>query len=440
MEKEKRITNRIEELKEHSNKTWADIAKIVAEEFSVAISGEQARWKYRKSQNKIKSRVVYGNIVKESHSNTEELLDDGSIISEKIISEDTENIIHNIKKNKGNKQKILEILGFDYEEWMLQNLRISRWQQKSKDEDKELYSLRYHVKPVSLNDITLKQKCEIALTLLKENIVPYEFKPRKSISTLNDELLMEITGIELHLGKLAYKEDTNEEYNWRIAKKRFSQIIEEIVKYQKIQKCGTCLLCIGNDFFNSDNLAGTTTKGTQQNNDLSYKTMYKLGLELYIKSIKTLRKCFNRIDVRLQNGNHDTLSSYHLYMSLSCYFAKCKNVVFDNNYKTVQAYKFGKCAIFFTHGNKNMKRLVGTIPNEFGRIWGDTNIRELHIGHFHSEQLTKEENGLIVRQVSSPSSTDIWHYEERYNSAIHKYQVFVWDKEKGITDIKHISF
>jgi hypothetical protein len=72
------------------------------------------------------------------------------------------------------------------------------------------------------------------------------------------------------------------------------------------------------------------------------------------------------------------------------------------------------------------------MPIEARKDWGETLFAEIHAGHFHSEQAVKEENGVIVRYLSSPSGSDNWHYESGYVGAIKKAQSFVWDKNKGM--------
>ena len=66
--------------------------------------------------------------------------------------------------------------------------------------------------------------------------------------------------------------------------------------------------------------------------------------------------------------------------------------------------------------------------------WGRTLFREWHLGHLHSEQV-KEEHGVKVRNLSSVTATDSWHYTSGYVGAIATSQSFVWDKERGLREI-----
>ena len=216
--------------------------------------------------------------------------------------------------------------------------------------------------------------------------------------------------------------------------------MEEILKQQEIEKCSECLLTIGNDFFNSDTVNATTTKGTPQTNDLRWKKMFLIGLEMYKTALITLREKFNKVNVRLCSGNHDKMASFYLYMALSQFFIEDNIIEFSDNYKDVQCFIWGKNLIAFTHGDSNLKRLMKSIPIEFYKEWGQTVFRELHLGHLHKEVVVDDESGMITRRIGSPTATDQWHYEERFLGATQKAQTFVWDKEKGLLNIKYINF
>lgn len=430
------INEAINELKILQKMKWKDITAEINERFDVNLSMDAVKSRYRRSKGSNdlpKNKLPDVSIA--SLSEVDEIKYDGSRYKQTRVPE---SMIKKIEGCRGNKNKIIEVLGYNSEEWELLKLRTSRWEQKGKEE-KILHSLQYQIKPVKLQDISLREKIEIAKEVLSKEIKPLPKSKQKCIPSDKDKM-MEVTGIELHLGKLAYKEDVGKDYNWKIAKDRFNTIINEIVDYQSYHKCDTCFLCIGNDFFNYDNVQGATTKGTVQDNDLTYRLLFKLGMELYVSAIDLLSKHFNRLDIRLQSGNHDTMTVYHLYIALMYAFKKYKNVYFGEDWKVVQHYVWGDNAIFFTHGGKNVKRLINALPQQFYKVWGETKYHELHLGHFHHELQTKEENGLIVRQVSSPSGVDNWHYEEHMNTALQKYQVFVWDKKAGLTDIKNIIF
>ena len=89
----------------------------------------------------------------------------------------------------------------------------------------------------------------------------------------------------------------------------------------------------------------------------------------------------------------------------------------------------------FTHGDKEKNRIGGLMQIEAREAWGRTKYHEIHTGHWHSEQITKESGGVIIRSLSSFTGSDLWHNESGYVGAIKKCQSFLWDKNKGLKSI-----
>ena len=337
-------------------------------------------------------------------------------------------------------ESILQKFGYSPELWELVEWRFGKWEVAIKDEktNRICTTIRARIKPRTKE----YQPEEIALMVeevFNKHIQPLPYQPQEQINTNND-LLMEVPAIELHLGKMAWNGDVGADYDFRIAKQRFQKIIQECINEQNIRKCGTLFMTIGNDFFNSDTVDATTTKGTPQTNDLRWKKMFIIGLDLYVWAIQELEPYFNQLDLALCSGNHDKMSSFYLYMALKAYFRNDNKIHFSEDYKDVQCYRFGKDAIFFSHGDNNLKRLIKSIPAEFYKDWGSSQFRELHLGHLHKEVVVDDESGLITRRIGSPTGTDQWHYEERFIGATQKHQIFIWDKNSGLQEVRNINF
>lgn len=339
-------------------------------------------------------------------------------------------------------ETILRAFGYSETEWEVVSWTFGKWEVAIKDEEtnRTCVTIRAKIRPKIKKELTTEEYMDIVRDVFSSTIKPYKVPKTKKTNTLNEDKLLELTGIELHLGKLSFDGVSGQDYNSDIAQQRFYKILEEVVEQQYIEKCDTCLICIGNDFFNSDTVGNTTTKGTQQFNDVNWKIMFNLGLDMYTQFILTLRDKFNHIEVRLQQGNHDYMSSFYLYTALQCYFKNDDVIKFSDDIKDVQVFEWGKCAIFYTHGDTNLKRLIKSIPAEFYETWGRTLYRELHLGHLHSEIVVDDQSGMITRRVGSPTGTDAWHYQERFVGATQKYQTFVWDKNEGLSNVKYITF
>lgn len=405
------------------NITWERATEILNKEFGCKLSIDAVKKRYQR-----------GKFDKELEQVGEEYTteyNDGIIEAQKIVEYN--------KEIFGDKKKLLKYLGYNPNEWEFVYVTTSTWNQHTKEQlTKQLYAVKFKVKPI-VNEANIDEAIEIAKELIKSQIEPLKLK-KYNIEKSNDNKLMEIPAIELHLGKMAWGGDTGQDYDKDIATERFCNILEEIIGIQEQERCSNALITIGNDFFNSDTVNATTTKGTPQTNDLRWKKMFLIGLRLYTEFLETLRSKFNNIEVRLCSGNHDKMSSFYLYLTLQQYFRNDDKIKFSENYKDYQCYQFGKCAIFFGHGDGNLKRIMQSIPAEFYKEWGSSTFRELHLGHLHKEVVVDDESGMITRRIGSPTGTDQWHYEERYIGNTQKHQVFIWDKDKGLKSIEYINF
>lgn len=417
-----------EEVKK-GNMTWKEVADILNREFGENLSKDAVRKRFyvrdRRNGGEELNTEINGS------GEYETVYENGMVEAQKVVEYS--------KEVFGDKRKMLEYLGYNPDEWEFVFLTTSMWNQHTKEQEtKQLYAVKFKIKPV-IKTLSLDKALECAKEVFKREIKPFKFKKEKE-KKLNDELLIEIPAIELHLGKYAEELETGQNYGTEIAKSRFYEILRQIIETQDVVQADRCVVMIGNDFFNSDTVNNTTTKGTQQYNDVRWKSLFINGLEMYQEFLITLRDNFNHVDVRLCQGNHDVMSSFYLYMALSAFFANDEIVEFSENYKEYQCYTFGDNAIFFGHGDTNLKRLMASIPAEFYKEWGASKYRELHIQHLHSEFTVDEHNGMITRRISSPTGIDSWHYGDRFVGSVQKHQVFLWHKTEGLKNIKYISF
>lgn len=250
---------------------------------------------------------------------------------------------------------------------------------------------------------------------------------------VKSNLMLEVPIVDLHLAKLAWEPETGENYDSKIAEKRFMEVVYDVVERSKGIEFEQIIFPIGSDYFNYDTIYGETTKGTAQSNDSRWQKMYLKGNELLIKAIDIL-KVLAPVKAFQVPGNHDFQTSFYAIVNLASYFRNDDDVIVDTNPKTRKYIEFGKNLIGYTHGDKEKKRIFGNMQVEASEAWGRTLYREWHTGHLHSEQV-KEEHGVKVRSLSSVTATDSWHSESGYVGAIATNQSFVWDKQRGLRDI-----
>jgi len=412
--------------------SWNDIAEHVGLKSGNIARNRYLRWRKSKARMPTTKKITNSPTSVEDDSTIEVHDENGDIrLTQKIY------LSPDVSKTPEN---ILLSLGYDPECWWLKKWVVGRWEVAIHDEaeNRICTTIRAHLSPKTIAQFSPEDFAKMAKDAFA-SIPMLSYKPNKTRKKSEwTEKLMEIPPIELHLGKRAHTDDVPEKYDIDIAGKIFNDIIEDILARQEIEKCEKCLLVIGGDFFNSE-FNNETTNGTPIQNDGRFKKIFKAGIQLYSTAIEALADKFDSIDVKLCVGNHSRAMEFFMYIALQQRYFNCADIVFSDCYRDTQAYRYGNNAIFFSHGDANLKRTIKSIPAEFPDVWGETVFRELHLGHLHSEIVVNEEGGMITRRVGSPCATDDWHYTNRFIGAVRKHQIFIWGKETGLLDIVYLN-
>ena len=404
--------------------TWQDVANVINDKYGSNLSSEAVRKRYKRKPD-----------------NTSEI--NGSEFTTQYADDtiEAQKIIEYNKEIFGDKEKMLKYLGYNPNEWEFVYITTSTWEQHTKEQKtKQLYAVKYKIRPVICNEISLDSALQVAKQVFEENIKPYKLKREPKIEGLDKDKLLLIPQIEAHLGKLSNEIETGVNYDHKIVEERVRKVFEETIYLQEYEQCDRCLVVIGGDFFNSESNSQTTS-GTPQQNDTRYKKMFNIGLSLYRDGLINLKKHFNRIDVKLCAGNHARASEFYLYIALSCFFRDDDKINFSDDYKDTQSYVFGKVGMFFNHGDPNQKRLIASIPAEFYKEYGETRYRYLFLGHLHKLEIANSENGLTVHRVPAICENDNWHYQNRFGIGnIPQHEIMIFNKETGMLSNHFIYF
>jgi len=407
------------QVKFDQNITWEEASKLFNAETGLKISGDALRKRY--------SRIDIDEIpATEYHK----VSGDGTIEAQKIVNLST--------KEKDNPQLVLSALGYNPSEWQLDYMLFSNWQQHTKEKTtKQLYAVKFKIKPKTA-EISVEEAYKAMENVFKDT-KPLDIPNKKIDKELDEDKLLVLTAIEAHLGKVA-DDIIGAKYDRHIVKERVMQVIEETVQFQRQEKCDSCLVIVGGDFFNSESNS-QTTGGTPQINDTRPNKMFEIGCDLYKLIILTLRQEFNHIEVKLNAGNHARNMEGMLYTALKMKFENDSVVNFYNDNPNTSAYKWGKTAIFLNHGDANEKRLLPSMSAQFPEIWGTTTYRYLLSQHLHKRLALDNENGITFIRTPAICENDEWHEVNRYGiGVIPQQQLMVFHKQKPLVTDRFISF
>lgn len=247
--------------------------------------------------------------------------------------------------------------------------------------------------------------------------------------------LLEISIPDLHWGKMSHEEESGEDYDIKIAEKRYKDAIKNLLKLSNLDEVSTILLPIGNDLFNVDNQFSTTTGGTPQDCDTRFHKMVKTVKELLINTITGL-SALAKVEILIVPGNHDEITTFMLGEILEAFFHSNDNVNINNGAKLRKYYQYGKNSFLYTHGDKEKHGDLGLIfATEEPQLWADTKYRFVKLGHLHKQKkieymTTDSKQGFQIEVLPSLSGSDKWHYGKGYIGN-KQAKAYLYDKEMG---------
>ena len=246
--------------------------------------------------------------------------------------------------------------------------------------------------------------------------------------------LYELGITDIHLGKLAHSGETGwRNYDSKIAAADYRTATDALLA-RAPHGTEEVLIILGNDQFNADNAASTTTAGTPQDCDGRFSKVYRLGVNL---SIEAIEKALHIAPVRvvIVPGNHDHLTAWHLGEVLRAYFRNNKHVTVENEATPRKYVHFGTNLLGFTHGDRKseLKALPNLMAREMRHVWNTVRHTEWHVGHFHSQKLI-EVAGVVVRTLSALCPPEAWHSENGYVGSREGAQGFAFHRTRGLEE------
>lgn len=247
----------------------------------------------------------------------------------------------------------------------------------------------------------------------------------------DDGLLLEFAPFDLHWGKLAWAKESGVDYDMKEAAVALNKSIDYTLGMASKFNIGRIVFPFGQDFFQIDNEAGTTTGGTPQDTDSRFKKILKEGRKIVISTIEKLKR-IAPVDVVIVQGNHGRMAEFMLGDLLEVKYENDKNVTINNDPTDRKYYSFGKNFILYTHGDQEkMDSLPLIMATSCPKEWGEARNRYIKIGHFHQERL-REFCGVKLEILPSLSASDAWHSRKGYVNNVRGVSSAIYDREFGI--------
>lgn len=231
---------------------------------------------------------------------------------------------------------------------------------------------------------------------------------------------------DLHFGLKASKYRTGNEYNIGTARKVLWDAVNNILSSTNYRKFKQIVLTIGGDMINADNIAGTTTRGTAQDNDSDYFSICK---ELYNTMVGVTEELlmYAPLHIVYIPGNHDKTVSYQLAQYLKAWHRNNSKVTIDDSPFPRKYFMYGKTLMMFSHDG-DIKRLPQLVADEARQYWSKVEFTEIFLQHLHSEQVLLESNHMRIQRLPTLSGSSAWSVDKGYRSQ-RQHKSFVYDKD-----------
>lgn len=335
-------------------------------------------------------------------------------------------------KNNYTEEDLLKAHGYDPLLWKIVKHQSSKWNSGPN----VLMASKILVKQRNILEGSPKNIIDKINQSLK--LPRIDFTDIKRVSDNKKLLVIPIS--DLHYGLLSEDNTSGNEYNMEIAERRVKEYVKTTVENINKSSIDTVLISFGNDYFNCDNVQGTTNRGTPQDNEASYTTIFDKGVNLGISLVDYLLQIFDKhVDINVigVQGNHDLQSSHAMSLALYYNYKNNDRVNVDtySDEKSRYYYRFGENLIGFGHETK-IKECHRIMSSEC-RDWSNYKYRTMFLGHLHKEEVL-DTGALVARRLPILSGRSKWSETQGYDSHP-RAQSFVFDRDKGLVNIINVE-
>lgn len=241
---------------------------------------------------------------------------------------------------------------------------------------------------------------------LEESIVSKSIKSLLNLHVLTD----------YHLGMLAWKDETLDE-NWdtEIGRDFLIKFMQVAIANAPAARTGV-LLQLG-DFLHFDGVSPVTPgSGHVLDADSRFAKVVRSAITALRIIIGMMLKKYPEVRIVMAEGNHDLSSSIWLREMLAALYENEPRIKVDTSPSPFGAMQHGKTMLGWHHGHKkNLANIDRVMASNFSTIFGETEFRYCHMGHFHHREV-KETNLMIPEMHSTIGPKDAYSATGGYAS------------------------
>lgn len=241
---------------------------------------------------------------------------------------------------------------------------------------------------------------------LCSEISPLAALPQISHATAQ-HLLNLYTVSDLHLGMLAWADETGDDWDMHIAEGLFSRWFDAAFKQAPDAAVGVINLL--GDFAHFDSLdAVTPASGHILDADTRYQKLVRYMIRM-VRRVMTLALAKHEtVKLVIVQGNHDESGMIWLAEMFATLYSEEPRVTVDTSADVYKMVQHGKTTLFFHHGHKARFDAIEPIMiAKFRKAFGESDYSYAHVGHLHHQKIVESRN-MIVEQHRTLAAKDAY--------------------------------
>lgn len=202
-------------------------------------------------------------------------------------------------------------------------------------------------------------------------------------ATLRSSLLTAYIVSDLHLGMLAWAEETGDSYDLRRAEHLITGAIRQLVASAPASE--TALLTVLGDFMHYDSFDAVTPKSRNLlDSDSRYPKVVRAAIRILRVALRELLTKHRHVHFIFEAGNHDPSSAAALRECFAAFLEDEPRITVDVSAAKFHYYRFGENLIGTTHGDDaKPNQLPLIMASDRKEDWGQTTYRMWWTAHVH---------------------------------------------------------
>jgi hypothetical protein len=221
---------------------------------------------------------------------------------------------------------------------------------------------------------------------------------------------------DLHLGMLAWGEETGEDWDLKIASKTIKRQYDELILGGPAV-AGDCVIAFMGDFLHQNDQTNATPRSRHQLDvDGRYPKVLDIAGQLALHLIGRAAQRHANVKVIVVPGNHDPEASAAVHFGLRMFYSANQRIKVDDKCVGIAYHRHGVNLIGVTHGhNLPQNRMLATMTADRPLDWGETWCRRFYSGHIHHARV-KPDGQLKCEAFAPPIPRDAFSHNAGYRS------------------------